>query len=120
MNNQVHRILVFQFVLGGVYLTGISLWDPTVIPSALVGCAASLVPKAYFDVKMSRAAECKSDAAGWLGHAYRAEIGKWVITGSIFVLAFTSEYHWDPVILFAGFVLIQISGWFIPLVTKGN
>jgi len=36
------------------------------------------------------------------------------------VLAFTSGYPWDPVILFAGFVLIQLSGLFAPLVIKGN
>jgi len=120
MKSQILRTLVFQFVLGGVYLTGIGLWDPTEIPSALAGCVASLVPKAYFDMKMSQAANNNSDAASWLGYAYRAEIGKWVIMGSIFVLAFTSEYSWDPVILFAGFVLLQLSGWFVPLITKGN
>ena len=122
MKDQIYRTLVFQFALGGVYLTGIGLWDPAGIPSALAGCVASLAPKAYFDMKMSRAADNDkhSDAAKWLGYALRAEIGKWVIMGAIFALAFTSDYPWDPVVLFAGFVLLQLSGWFVPLVTKGN
>ena len=122
MRNQVVRTLVFQFVLGGVYLTGIGLWDPAGIPSALAGCVASLVPKAYFDMKMSRAADNDnhSDAAKWLGYALRAEIGKWVIMGTVFALAFTSDYSWDPVVLFAGFVLIQLSGWIVPLTSKGD
>jgi F0F1-type ATP synthase assembly protein I len=120
MKEQIYRALGFQFALGGVYLTGIGLWDPAGIPSALVGCVASLVPKTYFDMKMSRAADNDSDAVGWLGYALRAEIGKWVIMGAIFALAFTSDYPWDPVVLFAGFVLLQVSGWFVPLVTKGK
>ena len=120
MKNQVFRTLVFQFVLGGVYLTGIGLWDPAEIPSALVGCVASLVPEAYFGFKMVRAADNNNEAAQWLGSAYRAELGKWVIMGAILVLAFTADYPWDPVVFFAGFVLIQISGWFVPLITKGN
>jgi F0F1-type ATP synthase assembly protein I len=120
MKNQIFRTLVFQCVLGGVYLTGIGLWDPAEIPSALVGCVASLVPKAYFGIRMLRAADNNSEAAQWLGSAYRAELGKWVIMGAIFVLAFTADYPWDPVVLFAGFVLIQLSGWFVPLITEGN
>jgi F0F1-type ATP synthase assembly protein I len=122
MKDQIYRTLVLQFALGWVYLTGIGLWDPAGIPSALAGCVASLVPKAYFDMKMSRAAESDndSDAVGWLGYALRAEVGKWVIMGAIFALAFTSDYPWDPVVLFAGFVLLQVSGWFVPLVTKGK
>ena len=40
------------------------------------------------------------------------------------MLAFTTDYSWDPVMLFAGFVLIQMSGWLAPFViifyTKGN
>jgi F0F1-type ATP synthase assembly protein I len=112
MKSQIFRTLVFQFILGGV--------DPAEIPSALVGCVASLIPTAYFGIRVVRAADKTNDAAQWLGYAYRAEIGKWVITGTIFALAFTSDYPWDPVVLFAGFSAIQLSGWVIPLVTKGN
>ncbi|HKJ52042.1 MAG TPA: ATP synthase subunit I [Gammaproteobacteria bacterium] len=120
MKNQIFRTLVFQVVLGGGYLAGIGLWNPAEIPSALVGCVASLVPKAYFGLRLLRAADNNSDAAQWLGSAYRAELGKWVIMGAIFVLVFNSDYPWDPVVLFAGFSLIQLSGWVTPLVMKGN
>ncbi len=119
MKNQIIRTLVLQYVLGGIYLAGTVLWDIALTPSALVGCAAALLPKTYFDFRMLQAAG-NNNAAQWLGYAYRSEIGKWVITGTIFVLAFTSGYHWDPVVLFAGFVLIQLSGWLAPFVTKGN
>jgi len=120
MKNQIIRTLVLQYILGVTYLIGTGLWDTAVMLSALVGCVASLVPKTYFGVRMIQATENNKDAAQWLGYAYRSEIGKWVILGAIFVLAFTSGYPWDPVVLFAGFVLIQVSGWLTPFVIKGN
>ena len=120
MKNQIIRTLVFQYILGVIYLTGTGLWDKAAMLSALVGCIAALVPKTYFSLRMLLATGKNEDAAQWLGFAYRSEIGKWVIMGLIFWLAFTTEYAWDPVVLFAGFVVIQVSGWFVPLIIKGN
>ena len=131
MKNQIIKTLVLQYVLGvtylagtGLYLAGPGLWDVSATMSALVGCVAGLLPKTYFDLRMSRDAGDKN-AAQWLGYAYRSEIGKWVIMGAIFMLAFSMDYPWDPVVLFAGFVLIQLSGWLAPFVMdslskKGN
>ncbi len=123
MNDQIIGILVLQYVLGITYLAATGLWDVTALISALTGCAAALVPKTYFSLRMLRSTEDK-DAAQWLGYAYRSEIGKWVIMGAILMAAFTTDYHWDPVVLFVGFVLIQMSGWLAPFViifyTKGN
>ena len=120
MKNQIIRTLVLQYILGVIYLTGTGLWDTAAMFSALVGCVAALIPKTYFGLRMMRATERNNDAAQWLGYAYRSEIGKWVITGAIFAAAFTSNYPWDPVVLFAGFVLIHLSGRIVPLVIKGN
>ena len=117
MKNQIIRILILQYILGATYLLGTGLWDMTVIPSALTGCVAALIPKTYFDIRMLRTMKNNS-ALQWLGYAYRSEIGKWVIMSVIFLLAFTSDYPWDPVVLFAGFVLIQVSGWFTLFVTR--
>jgi len=119
MKNQIIKTLVLQYVLGITYLAGTGLWDASATMSALVGCVAALLPKTYFDLRMLRDAEDKS-AAQWLGYAYRSGIGKWVIMGAIFMLAFSMDYPWDPVVLFAGFVLIQFSGWLAPFVIKGN
>ncbi|MCP4984004.1 MAG: hypothetical protein GY935_26315 [Gammaproteobacteria bacterium] len=119
MKNQIIRALIFQTVLGVIYLIVTGLWDMAFIPSALLGCTAVLLPNTYFGMRMLRETT-NNNAPQWLGYAYRSAIGKWVIMGVIFFLAFTSEYPWDPVILFAGFVLIQVSGWFAPFVTKGN
>ncbi len=119
MNNQIIGLLVLQYVLGITYLAATGLWDATALISALTGCVAALVPKTYFSLRMLRSTEDKN-AAQWLSYAYRSEIGKWVTMGAIFMLAFTTDYPWDPVVLFAGFVLIQMSGWLAPFVIKGN
>ena len=119
MNNQIIGVLVLQYVLGITYLAATGLWDATALISALTGCVAALVPKTYFSLRMLRSTEDK-DAAQWLSYAYRSEIGKWVIMGAMFAMAFSTDYPWDPAVLFVGFVLIQLSGWFTPFVTKGN
>ena len=119
MKNQIIRTLILQYILGGIYLISLALWDKTVLFSALVGCMAALIPNTYFSIRMLQAAE-NNNAVQWLGYAYRSELVKWLMTGMIFLLAFTSNYPWDPIVLFAGFCLIQMSSWFVPLIVKGN
>jgi F0F1-type ATP synthase assembly protein I len=87
--------------------------------SAISGCLASLLPSVYFSFRILRQAH-NNGAATWLGHAYRANIGKWILAGIIFALLFSSSYQWDPLILFVGYLLVQLSGMFVPLIQKGN
>jgi ATP synthase protein I len=115
MKNQIIRLLVIQYALGIGYLAVMGIRDEVAAMSALVGCVATLLPKTYFGLRMMRTSEDRN-AAQWLGYAYRSEIGKWVIMSAIFMLAFTTDYPWDPVVMFAGFVLIQVSGWLAPFV----
>jgi ATP synthase protein I len=119
MKNQIISLLILQYALGITYLAVTSLWGMTAAISALTGCVAALAPNTYFGLRMARSAENKN-AAQWLGYAYRSEIGKWVIMGAIFMLAFKADYPWDPVIMFVGFVLVQLSGRLAPFVIKGN
>ena len=119
MKNQIKRTLILQYILGAIYLLGVFLWNSLVWYSALVGCLAALIPNTYFSIRMLQAAE-NDDAGQWLGLAYRSEVVKWLMMGMIFVLAFRSDYEWDPVFLFAGFVLVLISGWIAALLIKGN
>jgi len=119
MNNQIWKTLAIQSVLSGIYVSAAGIWDEKVMLSALVGCMACLIPNSYFYIRMARRSE-NNNAEQWLGYAYRSEFGKWVIAGVIFLLAFSSSYPWDPLVLFSGYVLIQMSSWFVPLIMKGN
>ncbi len=119
MKNQIFRTLVLQYILGGIYLLGAGLWDISIVLSALVGCAAAWLPSTYFGLRMLKISD-QDDAARWLGFALRSEIGKWVTMAAVFALAFSIDYPWNPIALFAGFALVLISGWFAPWVAKGN
>lgn len=119
IDKEIWNVLKIQFVLGGVYFLGIAFWNNALILSALVGCMAALIPNTYFYMRVGKQAE-NNNAEQWLSYAYRSEIGKWLMTGMIFLLAFTSKHSWDPIVLFAGYVLIQVSSWFVPFIVKGN
>jgi ATP synthase protein I len=119
LKDQVRKTLIVQYIFGAFFILGAGLLERSVMLSAIVGCLAGLVPNTYFCFKMSRQSK-NDDAIQWLGYAYRAEFGKWLMTGMIFVLAFTSGHSWQPVVLFAGYCLILISSWFVPFMIKGN
>jgi F0F1-type ATP synthase assembly protein I len=119
MKAYIQVLLSSQLVVLLVYVALVWLLGLGDSFSALTGCLASLIPGTYFAFKMLR--QVDNDNAGqWLGYAYRSDIAKWLMTGVIFTLAFTSAYQWDPVILFVGYLLMQVSGMFVPLIQKGN
>jgi len=119
MKNQLLQPLLVQYTIGGIYLFGVVIWNDNVMLSALVGCMACLVPNTYHSIRMLKQIE-NNNAVQWLGYAYRSEFVKWLMTGMIFMLAFTANYDWDPVVLFAGYILIHITSWFVPPGLTGN
>ena len=119
IDKEIWKVLKIQFVLAGVYFVGIAFWNDAFILSALVGCMAALIPNTYFYMSMGKQTK-NNNAEQWLGYAYRSEIGKWLMTCMIFLLAFTSKHSWDPIVLFAGYVLVLVSSWFVPFIDKGN
>ncbi len=119
MKTHIQVLLTSQLVVMLFYMAVLWLFELGDIFSAFTGCLASLIPGAYFAVKMLRQVD-NNNAEQWLGYAYRSDIAKWLMTGIIFALAFTSTYQWDPVILFVGYLLMQVSGMFVPLIQKGN
>ncbi|MCP4188892.1 MAG: hypothetical protein GY763_14905 [Gammaproteobacteria bacterium] len=119
MRFQIWKTLAIQFSLGVFYASIMAFWKSDVVFSAVVGSLAALIPNSYFYWRISKQRE-NDNAQQWLGYAYRSELGKWLMTGMIFMLAFASDLPWDPIVLFAGYVLIQISSWFVPFIIKGN
>jgi F0F1-type ATP synthase assembly protein I len=119
MKMHIQVLLVSQSVVMLVYMAVVWLFNLGDVFSAFTGCLASLIPGTYFAFKMLRQVD-NNNAEQWLGYAYRSDIAKWLMTGIIFTLAFTSTYQWDPIILFVGYLLMQMSGMFVPLIQKGN
>ena len=119
MKSQVQLLLTAQSLvtlvfLGLVYLLG--LGDEL---SALTGCLAGILPSLYFSIRMLRQAD-NNNAVDWLSYAYRSDLGKWVMAGILFALIFTAKYQWDVLILFSGYVLVQVSALFVPFLEKAN
>ena len=119
MKTQIQLLLTVQLVLMLIYCLLIFLLRLGDVFSALTGCLASLIPSAYFSYKMLRQLD-NDNAVEWLSYTYRSEIGKWLMAGLIFALAFTSDYDWNPLILFVGYLIIQMSGVFVPFLYKGK
>lgn len=119
MKNQFLQPLIAQYAVSGIYLFGVVIWNESVMLSAITGCIACLVPNTYQSIRMLRQAD-NNNAGEWLAYAYQSEFVKWLMTGMIFVLAFTTNHEWNPIVLFAGYILIHITSWFVPLVLKGN
>ena len=119
MKAQVLQLFKIQLLVTFIYPALIVLFAWGDALSALVGCLASLLPSTYFGIRMLKQAE-NNNAEQWLGYAYRSDIGKWILAGIVFALAFTSGYRWDPIVLFAGYLLTQMSGMFLPIIQKGK
>jgi F0F1-type ATP synthase assembly protein I len=119
MKNQVYKALVVQYVVGCVFLVGLSIWNISTIFSGFVGCLAALLPATYISSRMARKTDDYS-AAQWLSYAYKAQLGKWFMTIMIFVLILSAEYTWGFAVLFAGFCLIQVTSCIVPLMIKGD
>ncbi len=110
-------IPALQVAVLAVYLTLVWLMRWGDAFSALTGCLIGLVPQLYFGFRMYRQAD-NNDAANWLGHAYRASFGKWLMTGLMFFIAFASDYSWDAVVLFIGYLLMQVTVFFAHVIVK--
>ena len=119
MKSQIQLLLIIQLLVMLGFLAVVYILQLGDMVSGLTGCLASLLPSLYFSFRMLRRAHI-NDAAEWLGHAYRSDIGKWVFAGIIFTLAFTTGYQWDPLVLFVGYLLVQMSGLFLPFIQKGE
>lgn len=121
MKYQVIKLLVGQYALALIFLAVAAWWGDTAVFSALTGCLAALLPNTFFSIRMLRASTRDYDnPSQFLGDAYRSEFQKWLMTGMILFLAFSSGYQWNPGFLFAGFGLLLMSGGFMSFVLKGD
>lgn len=121
MKQQVIKLLLGQYLLALLFVAVGAMWGENAVMSALTGCLAALVPNTFFSFRMLQASRRDyEEAAHFLRDAFRAEFQKWLMTGMILFLAFSSDYQWSPGFLFAGFGLLLISGGFMSFILKGD
>ncbi len=117
METRILRVPLLQLALLTVYVSGIWLLRRGDALSALTGCLIGLVPQIYFSFRMYRQ-RANNDAADWLGQAYRAELGKWLMTGLMFGIVFLSVQSWNAVVLLTGYLLMQVTVFFAHLTVR--
>lgn len=119
MKTQAFALHSIQLVVTLGYVAVVFGIAPEDWKSAIVGCVIGLLPALYFSYRMLKRVDIK-DPQKWLGFAYRADLAKWLLAGILFFVVFTSGEQWNPLILFIGYLLVQISGMFLPLILKGE
>ena len=81
--------------------------------SALFGGIICLLPSVYSAYKLTT--KRTADIAILTRTIFSAELGKIVITATLFTLVFVTQEWIQPVALLGGFILAQLTYWFIPL-----
>ena len=117
LKTRILLVPLLQTALLVLYVAGVWLLRSGDVFSALTGCLIGLIPQIHFSFRMYRQA-ANDDAANWLGHAYRAALGKWLMTGLMFFIAFISDRSWNPVVLFIGYLLTQGTVFFAHMTVK--
>ncbi|MFT5503029.1 MAG: ATP synthase protein I [Gammaproteobacteria bacterium] len=120
MKKQIVQGLAAQILLAVVLAIGIEFFHSgESFVSVVAGSLAAILPNGYIGYKIFRQSGAIT-AHEFVNYAYRSQLGKWVMTGMIFVLIFTADYNWDPLSLFAGYCVVAIAGGFIPLIFKSD
>lgn len=81
--------------------------------SALIGGLICLIPNLYSARKLT--AKRTADLAELTRTIFSAELGKIVITATLFTLVFATQEWIQPVALLSGFILAQLTHWIMPL-----
>lgn len=108
-----------RFIVSCGYLIFVGVYFNASVLSAFVGVLANLVPEIYQGWKLS-GTEKEFNPSTWLRLVYQSMISKWLMTGIIFAVSFSSSIQWDYKILFIGYLLVHLSGLLTPILTKGK
>ncbi len=110
----VYRITLVQLaVLGLLSIVIQALADTVTAVSFVGGAACSVVPQAWFALKLFGAGGRRGAEAAW--DAYAAEGGKFLLSTLGFALVFALMRPVEPLAVFGGFaamLLVQVAGGF--------
>lgn len=112
LGQQIVILWIAQFLLLLLSVLGFWWLNPTIALSVLVGGLIYLLPNAYFTLYAFRF-RGSQQAILILRSIYRGEVGKLILTGLGFALAFIFLKPIDPVALFIAYGLMTLSQWII-------
>lgn len=110
----VRALLIYQFA-GCVFLSAVALaFGLTPAYSVLLGGLICVVPNVYFAYRTFKFRGARA-AREIVRSFYAGEAGKLALTAVLFAAVFIGVKSLNPLALFAGFCLVQMIGWLVPL-----
>jgi len=119
MNSNIKTSMMVRFVVGCVFVVLIYVFQQASVFSAFIGFMACFIPESYQGWKISKTGGVYEPNM-WLRLAYQSMITKWLMTAMIFAVSFSTEIQWDYVILFIGYVIVNVFGLLTPILIKGK
>ncbi len=111
----VRALLIYQLA-GCVLLSAAALaFGLTPAYSVLLGGLICVVPNCYFAYRTFKFRGARA-AREIVRSFYAGEAGKLALTALLFAAVFIGVKPLNPLALFAGFCLVQMIGWIVPLI----
>ncbi len=111
------RLLICQLSLTVLFaVIAMLLSSATAAMSALLGGVVSMVPTAYFAIKLFRYQGARA-ARQIVNSFYKGEALKMILTIVLFALVF-KFFNIIPLVFFATYIVAQMMFWFAPLLFR--
>ena len=106
------KATIYQLAVLLLAVAMISTTDKTMAVSALMGGLTQILPQAWFSWQAFKYAGA-SNVDKVVRSMYRGELGKVVMTASLFAILFTVDKQWNYTVLFAAFLAMIPLQWFL-------
>lgn len=110
------HILKSQIIFSIIFIVIIALTvNVKAMGSAVLGCLCCFIPCCYFFWKASKKVK-DNDPKKFITQIYSAEVGKFLLAISCFILVFSSNILYSPIIFFMGFIVVQSTVWLLAVI----
>jgi ATP synthase protein I len=106
------KATLYQLAVLLILVAFISMTDKLMAVSALMGGLIQVLPQAWFSRQAFKYAGA-SNVDKIVQSMYRGELGKVVITATLFTVVFTVDKQWNYLTLFTTFLLMIPLQWFL-------
>ncbi len=109
----IGSILAAQILVAGLLAVCLLAVNERIAVSALLGSWICIIPNMYLAYKLT--AKRTADPNKLTTTFYTAELGKIIITATLFAAAFATQKWIQPVALISGYGVAQLTHWITPL-----
>ena len=106
------KATMYQLAVLLVLVVMISMTDKLMAVSALMGGLIQILPQAWFSWQAFKYAGA-SNVDKVVQSMYRGELGKVVMTATLFAILFTVDKQWNYIVLFTTFLAMIPLQWFL-------